>query len=961
MSDTPSPKPVNLSPASGHQHAHDPTQAVRRLQNNTQFSSRSGTAAYGAQLQAPADPNSKLVGFKTGFQDTGRLCVGLIVDGTAIANCYKVFVEKARAPIIASALSSTSHAAFGASAINSYAPGTSVILMIHDKIGQGYILGAAPSVLDVGARAYHDYVSQASRKRVDDCHKKYLKEPMSGQMVDWSNWRPWDGTLGGEWGVVSTTGIGVSVDDFMMKAAVNEFCGVYGFYHDSLLRLAGYNMQVWTAGSERDAYMDQAECNDTTGYAPYPWEAVGILTTGTAMIEEYAPKDYQSALGKPYYSHWENKHEFQQPYHRTQKFFGYLGQGARAVVHAPPKNLDRWTYKPGQSGQPEKPYDSQVTSADGFAPDTGGGGAAKLRTHQERPAFGLSEVNTALDGRYFVASAKGIVLSKRPLLPMPQRLKRPDSGEGDDTEQAYKAAGKFGNGPDHKITGDIKTTDENYPNLQRAAAVLDLHGYLFNYAGLHPFYWHAKDYKTWEQSELEYAQCNQRIPQFSDLASSKMYLKQAEPKQFKIDHRYNTQNFYETECFLSLLEDGSVVIGDGYGAEIRMSGGCIFLSAPGDVWLKGGRDVQTWAGNDAIIKAKNGVDISTTEKNVRIKAEANVMVLAGNDSSTKEGGILLESRMKTQDYDFEQGGDEVKFAGIVMRAPNANVVSLAHQIYLRTGGGGSSIKPGNITIDAGKGEKEIVTKSNNFYEFLQRGGRHYQFFGLTDYQKANMFSENFTLLSGAVGTENTIIAGGGLLAKASILVAKGHIITEAAAKGSIFVAPCDGDCQSQVNKAIDEIRKLIDDDIPQIGAQIDHQLLEQLWYADKKAGNPRVMDTAEFSFRTDDNYNIEDFVLYEDRWQQMARIGGAEPDKWTEKAVTSKVISETWPFPGKKWLSDQPAYVEQALKIAEKQDEGLRDKNRGSAPNLADDYSAPEFKSSEPKTLNGNYPIIPRK
>jgi hypothetical protein len=960
MSSTPPPqKPAS---ALGQPGSYDPSHAARRLQNDTQFSSRTGTAAYGAQVQAVADPNSKLVGFKTGFQDTGRLCMGYVVDGTAIANCYKVFVEKGRAPVIAASLSHNSAGALGASSISTYAPGTPVILMLHDKVGQAFILGAVPSVLDVGKRAYHDYISQASRKRVDDCHKKYIKMPLNGQVVDWSAWRPWDATLASEWGAVTTTGIGVTVDDFMFKAAVNEFCGVYGFYHDSLLRLAGYNMQVWTAGSERDAYMDQAECNDTTGYAPYPWEALGLLESGVDMIEEYQPKDYQTAKGKPYYAHWENKHEFQQPYHRTQKFFGYLGQGARTVVHAPPEGLQRWTYKPASGSDPgPQPYDSDIKSSDGSTPDSGGGGADKLKTFQEKPVFGLSEQNTGLDGRHFITSAKGIVIAKRILLPVPQRLRRPESGEGDDTDQNYKAASKFGSGPEHKITGDIKTTDDKYPNLQRAAAVLDLHGYLFNYAGIHPFYWHAKDYKTWEQSKLEYAQCNQKIPTFSDLASSKMYLKQEEPKQFKIDHRYNNQDFYETECFMSLLEDGSVVIGDGYGAEIRMSGGCIFLSAPGDVWLKGGRDVQTWAGNDAIIKAKNGVDISTTEKNVRIKAEANVMVLAGNDSSEKEGGILLESRMKTQDYDFEQGGDEVKFAGIVMRAPNANVVSLSHQLYLRTGGGGSSIEAGNITIDAGKGEKEIVTKSNNFYEFLQRGGRHYQFFGMNDYQKANMFSEQFTLLTGPLGTESHIIAGGGLLSKASVLVAKGHIVTEAAAKGAIFVAPCDGDCQSQVNKAIDEIRKLIDDEIPQVGAQIDHQLLEQLWYADKKAGNPRVMDTAEFSFRTDDNYNIEDFVLYEDRWQQMARIGGAEPEKWTEKAVKSKVIDETWPFPGKKWLSDQPAYVEQELKIAEKQGGGLRDKDRGEAPGLAGDYSEPEFKSNDPKTLNGNYPIIPRK
>ena len=43
-----------------------------------------------------------------------------------------------------------------------------------------------------------------------------------------------------------------------------------------------------------------------------------------------------------------------------------------------------------------------------------------------------------------------------------------------------------------------------------------------------------------------------------------------------------------------LLEDGTVVIGDGYGAEIRMCAGSITISAPGDVWLKPGKNAQMW-------------------------------------------------------------------------------------------------------------------------------------------------------------------------------------------------------------------------------------------------------------------------------------------------------------------------------------------------------------------------------
>ena len=952
MSDSPH---VGLTPDTSQPYAIDPTLATRRLQNNTQFAGRSTTMAYGGQTTPVADPNCNLTAFKTSHVDTGRLCLGVIMDGTAIANCYRVHLEKGMLPIMATTCSHTSQSCLGATAINTYTPGTQVIVMVHDKQHRGYIIGSIPSILDIGKNVRHDYISQASRARVDDVHKKYIKMPGGGQIVDGSNWRPYDATMAGEWGAITTTGAGVTLDDFMVRMSINEFCGVYGFYHDQMLRVAGYNFQLWTAGHERDAYMDQAEYNDTQGYSPYPWEAMGLLIPGD-MIQEYKAKDYQCTQAKPYYAHWENKHEFQQPYHRTQHFFGYLGQGNRQVVHAPPEGIKRWTYKGKVKGPGPPPYDSGPQGECG-------GGAAKLTNFEAKPSIGLKEENTSQDGRTFIASAKGIVIAKRMLLPMPQRLRRPeDYNEGDEAEKNYKAASKYGKGPDHKITGDIKTTDTKYPHLQRASAIQDLHGYLFNYAGLHPFYWHAKDYKTYEQSDLKYAEVNQRIQDFTMLMGS-MYLPQIGLRKLTIDHRYGPQDFYETESFVSLLEDGGVVIADGYGAEIRMSAGCVFISAPGDIWLKGGRDVQLWAGNDAIIRANQSVEISATEKNVRIKAERNVLVFAGNETSDRDGGILLESRAKGFEYDFEECGDKIRFCGVVSRAPFSNVVSLAQNIYLRTGGG--SIKEGDITIDAAKGKKDVIVKCDNFFEYLKSSGRHFMFFGGQDVggtRRSNMFSERFTLLTGPLGLDKDLIMNGNILCHGSVLVSKGHIVTQMAAKGALFVAPCDEDCQDQVNEGIFMIRDLIDEILPKIGTDIDEKKVANMWYLAKRAGNDRVMTIMEFSFRNEEDYKISDFVLYEDRWQQMARMAAQNIKKWTERPVSNSVCTATYPFPGKKWLVDQPSYVEQDLNIVEPHAGGYRDKNRGVAPNLIDAYANPEFKAPRggKKALNGLYPIMPR-
>jgi hypothetical protein len=438
-----------------------------------------------------------------------------------------------------------------------------------------------------------------------------------------------------------------------------------------------------------------------------------------------------------------------------------------------------------------------------------------------------------------------------------------------------------------------------------------------------------------------------------------MYLKQPEPKKWNIDHRYNEQNFYEAESFISLLEDGSIVIGDGYGAEIRMAGGCLTLSAPGDVWLKSGRHTQVWAGSDCIVRAHDGVDISTTEKSVRIKSEKHVMVLAGNEGS--DGGVLIESRSSKKEYDFEQCGDDVKFGGVVLRAPKSNIVGLGNQIYMRTGGGSGAIQPGEIVLDAAKGEKDIVTKSNNMFNYVNQSGSIYHFFGMTDYQKANKFSEQLTLLSGMVGTEKMLVVGGGILSDGSVLVKQGHILTQEASSGSIYVLPCDGDCQGQVGAAINEIREQIDTKLPAVGAQIDRSLLEMQFYGAKKPGNDDVIKVMEFSFRTDDQYDVPDFLLYEDRWQQMAEIAGQTTKKWEEKGVESKTCDKTYPFPGKKWLIDKDAYVQQEFNIVEFQNDGLRDMDRGEAPSLNGGYSQPRFSENSKTIINGNYPIIGRK
>ena len=941
----------------------DPTADTRYLGLETKHGSQTATAAHSANLTPSSDMLGRMVAYATSLANnsTGNLCVGRIVDGIVSANGYRVELPTGSTARVATALTHTSANILGASSIQMYAPDTKVLVYLGGNAGdQAVILGAIPDAANTGKDCVRDAISLASRWNSDESQKRYLRMQDNGKFSCWSAWKPFDGTTANEWGAATTTGMRVTLDDFLVQMAVNEFCGVFGFYHDQLLRVSGYNFQHWTAGHERDAYMDQAEYNDTQGYSPYPWEAVGMLKPGNDMIQVYKRESFMYPAGRPYYSNWENKYESQQPFHRTQKFYGYYGQGNRTIVCAPSQNPTWWAYKFNGKGDPAPPFETNVAN-NWTTPVTANPGPAKPKVpteidQPENAPIGLSEDNTSLDGRRFIASAKGITLAKRMLLPVPVRLRRPEDGNGDDADTNYKAAGKYGSGNEHTITGDIQTTGE-YPHLQRASCILDLHAYLFNYAGLHPFHWHAKDYKTWEQSELQHAHYNCKVPEYATL-KSKMYLPQPTPiDPLDLDHRYKAQKFYETESFISLLEDGAVVIGDGYGAEIRMCAGSITISAPGDVWLKPGKNAQVWAGRDCIVRANGSVDVSTTEKNVRIKSEKNVLILAGNDSSeTGSGGVLIESRGKTIEYDFDKAGDEVNFSGVVMRAPESNVVGMAHHIYMRSGGGGSKIKPGNITLDAGKGTETLVTKSNKIFNYVGKNGEISNFFGTADAgqpQVAHWFSKDSVILSGMLYVSKYAFAGKGILAD-GFIYGNGPLIAD-----TNVAFPCTGDCENEMNKARDQLNDYVYNALPHVARDFHELYLDQLWYGDKRAGNNKVLDTAEFSFRTDKEYRVPDFELFEDRWQQYARIADKTVDTWTEKPVIS-ASGPTWPFPGQSKLTTEPVFHRQDFSLAEFNGEGFRDKDRNSGSgDLADPYKTPKFEAEKPPViLNGQYTII---
>jgi hypothetical protein len=147
-----------------------------------------------------------------------------------------VIIEKGQPTRTATLLAGTSLSAFGAREINTLIPGTAVWLLIARHSPHAFILGVVPPAMTQATRSLMDWISRCSRNRVDIADKQPLLLKDNGGVTDWTAGRPFDGLLCGEAGWITETGLKITIDPFLVQLAVDESCGIFGFYHDQLLR-----------------------------------------------------------------------------------------------------------------------------------------------------------------------------------------------------------------------------------------------------------------------------------------------------------------------------------------------------------------------------------------------------------------------------------------------------------------------------------------------------------------------------------------------------------------------------------------------------------------------------------------------------------------------------------------------------------------------------------------------------
>jgi hypothetical protein len=843
------------------------------------------------------------------------LTLGVVVHALPYFHWYKVQLGEANATIPCCMLTHTGLLPLGVKTTSPIPPNSSVLVFLPPGVTYGMIVGVIPDMIAAGPVSIAGWLQQGggSGIRREDGPLSVLKTLYNqGGVRDWSCRRPLDSTSL-EYGWAAETGVAVWMDAFQAVMRVNESCGLFLNWWDSYTRLAGMQLDIQSYARQIESRDDEGECQYVEGNIIYPWEAVGLYAPGQEFTHEFDSADVQDKLYKGTVDLPDGKEDIE-PIRRGTEYGGYLGQGYLRMMNRPAKT----------SGQ--------------------------RRMADTDRDYGLFQEHVALTGAYNVRSAHSNSFVKYVLIPSPRRKKlREDQKDGDDARlDNYKFSGQFGSGPDHKLAQPKIEGEEKH--LRSVAGVLDLIAYDFNWQATAGFHYHEKDFELPEESENETFTRAMDNLNFGEL-SSQDTMSFPTPKTLQVDHRIGDVDYYQRVSYFKQLPDGGIVIGDGYGAEIILSGGKVRITAPGDIEFLAGRRVLQM-GWDCITRAKNSIDLSASEGDVRFKAEKNMQFLAANGGS---GGMLFESKSTGSEQNYVgKIGEDVSGSGIVFLSKKSSIGVLGKDILLRTGGG--ELDEGDITIDAAKGRRSVLYygKEHNFFV----DGDVNIWNGLKDEEgnvtKSHQFSANRSIISGQLTVEKTIsIVDGGLIAKYNIqtlrsVIAKRKMLQQG---GGMLGRSDDIQIEPQLQLPNETKQQHIDE-----GKQkFKEKMVTKLYTPSNALGNTELHEQMGFSFRdpqdSTSQYKTDALKFVEPRWMQYVRLGlGSGGTSWTEKAVQYQG-NATYPWPGRKMLTEESALQRYSEHV-------MFDASQGRSKDRGEDYEDPTLSDWDAVVIDGNLKTI---
>jgi len=324
----------------------------------------------------------------------GSVCTAYIVDVNPNKNHYRVRIPGVSAPF----------AAIGGAPLASFSPGSGmgsqaysvgsrVLLFLPPQWPQqpAVILGTLPTGQwsDLLTSPQLFYWFWPPLLTWDYREAVFGRSPFAGSLP--GSIRT---TTPGQQGVIFPSGVGYVADYFRVQLLGGSKASIEANLIDYLVRVCGFNYEVFTAGSVEKRIAEQGVYDETYLSTPFLWEAkVGALDTTSQQ---------QGAVTVP----------------RHVILRGYLGDIEREVIQAP--NI----------------YHNL------------GPGGSSVSGISEEAGYGLLEIRKGIDGSYYLWSAKEIELAKVSVMPALKRIRHEAhyrhnvSGENQ-FEDYYPAGVKF--------------------------------------------------------------------------------------------------------------------------------------------------------------------------------------------------------------------------------------------------------------------------------------------------------------------------------------------------------------------------------------------------------------------------------------------------------------------------------------------------------------------------------------
>lgn len=835
-------------------------------------------------------------------------------DVIAYGQCYIVKpVGMPRMPALLGSLSS-SRLPIGSRDVSTIIPGAMVLCWVSDTY-YPVILSVLASPVGSSQASWPDSIVAAGHAGMfaDPAHQIAASKDTSHGFLDFSAGGPVDG-LPGDWGHLNELGMGVLLGKLMVAIRAGDMAKLEFFHPDMLARLVAYNFQHYTAGSALEAFNDEGEWTQIKQSTPFPWEALGVSRPGTEIftLNTAADPKQSEVFGV------EPADPMQASLARICKLEGFLGDLRRSFVLLPNTGVARMTY---------------------------GREKGDLAAYK-----GLFEEILGLDGGYRLRSAKNVILEKTVWIPVPEEKYPRDNPRGD-----HDMSDVAGINMDFTEYPPVESPDELQAR-QRDRSAHDVNKRRSEPLNKRDKDWNFRDGTTEEDGVLQapggftneiaplspYPEFSQPLPPSEDEV--------IEPASGR------KSRYFKGKAEIGIDDDGSIFLRDAYGAEIRLVGGNIEISCPGDIVMRTGKTAQIWGGKDVIVKAHDNLEMSTATGSARLKAEHNLMILGGNNS---RGGVLIENR-GDMPLNFTENGDSAVIGGLMLKS-KGTLGMWADDMYLRS-------IAGTITFDANDGANDIVMYGASFTRYLRTSSLEVIAPKGVDTPEAQLSSvthapSGFTFMGGAVtlGTSSVDILnyrGSGSRINTTIGI-KGSLTVEGNISGTT-VAEVDPPTNSQYPA----LKESMTQDMA--GTRDGYRSADSEDHDDGKRGDISTFRLIGFSFRSSDSLNMGNMVLFETAWQKRFRQSGGTPATgeyrgatWEESVVNSSAddaSKPTMPFPGlEAWNDGEGAeYAQVDDQFYESDGSGGKPKPRGVQ---GANYSTVEPPEVQKAGFKDRYPI----